>query len=346
MQMKNICTLLFFYFIVLLVAAKPNKMNAVYLTGYTIVMHADVVGEVKCRSGEVVTVELAGRDASFFRVDSNHFLRLNRSKIKSSPDRFEIVLKATTASGVYSGDFTLVKDEFLKNSVVAHRGAWKNTGVPENSVAAFNHAVKLGCGGSEFDVHMTADSLPVVNHDASIQGISIARTQSPELLKVRLANGEPIPTLENFIKAGMEQARTKLVLEIKSSELGQQSSIALTQRIVELVERMGAQAWTDYIAFDYEVCKEVMRLAPYAKVSYLNGDKSPEELADSHFFGLDYNIKVIDKNTDWIQKAHQRKLTVNVWTVNDRSAMNELLQQKVDFITTNEPEMLLGIVKD
>lgn len=343
--MKSLSTFLLCT-IVLHLAAKPMSISAVYLTGYTIVADADVVGEVKCRSGAVRTVEVTGADGAFFSVGSDHVLRVNKNKLKSGTVRWEISLKVRTSSGDYSGDFTVLKDEFLRNKVVAHRGAWKNTGAPENSISAFNHAVKLGCEGSEFDVHMTIDSLPVVNHDASIQGISIARTQSTELLKIKLANDEPMPTLENYIKAGMEQVRTKLVLEIKSSELGKQSSIALTQKIVELVEKMRAQAWTDYIAFDYDVCKEILRLAPYAKVAYLNGDKPPQELADNDFFGLDYNLKVIDKNSEWIREAHDRKLTVNVWTVNDRNAMTRLLQQNVDFITTNEPEMLLEIIRN
>jgi glycerophosphoryl diester phosphodiesterase len=41
--------------------------------------------------------------------------------------------------------------------VIAHRGAWKNAGVPENSIASLQHAIDLCCYGSEFDVHMSAD---------------------------------------------------------------------------------------------------------------------------------------------------------------------------------------------
>jgi glycerophosphoryl diester phosphodiesterase len=342
--MRILITLLFCLG-VLNIVANPIKLNPVYLTGYTVLANADAVGEVKCRNGSVVAVEISGRDGALFNIDKDHVLRVNKDKIRERSSRFEIVVKVKASSGEYSSGFIIIRDEFLKNKVVAHRGAWKNTGAPENSIAAFNHAVRLGCEGSEFDVHMTADSLPVVNHDATIQGTSIAKTSSTELLKIKLANGEPIPTLERYLKAGKEQVRTKLILEIKSSELGNQSSIALAGKVVELVERMQAQAWTDYIAFDYDVCLEVLRLAPYAKVAYLNGDKSPAELAEQHFFGLDYNLKVIDKNVDWTADAHARKLTVNVWTVNDRDAMNRLLQRQVDFITTNEPEILLEIVR-
>jgi glycerophosphoryl diester phosphodiesterase len=87
-----------------------------------------------------------------------------------------------------------------------------------------------------------------------------------------------------------------------------------------------------------------MKLAPYAKVAYLNGDKTPAELAQNNFFGLDYHFNVLQKNPQWIKEAQQNKLTVNVWTVNDKAMMQGLLKENVDFITTNEPELLLNMI--
>src|SRR5688572_2068608 len=158
---------------------------------------------------------------------------------------------------------------------------------------------------------MSADSLPVINHDPSIQGISIAKTNSHELLTLKLSNGELLPTLENYLTTGMRQNKTKLILEIKPSELGKESSIALTRKIVALVEKLHGQGWVDYISFDYDVCKEVMKLAPYSKVAYLKGDKTPTELAADNFFGLDYNFNVLQKTADWVKEAKDKKLTIN-----------------------------------
>lgn len=36
-------------------------------------------------------------------------------------------------------------NEESKTKVIAHRGAWKNTNVPENSIAALQHAIALKC---------------------------------------------------------------------------------------------------------------------------------------------------------------------------------------------------------
>lgn len=317
----------------------------VYLTNYTISKETNSIGYVKLRAGEIKSVKVGGEHEAAFKISKDFKLSVQPGKIKPGTALFDVVLTVKTASGQLTNTFRIVKDDFIHNKVIAHRGAWKNTGATENSIAALNHAVALGCEGSEFDVHMSADSLPVINHDVSIQGVSIAKTNSSELLTMKLANGEALPTLENYITAGMVQNKTKLILEIKPSELGKESSIALTRKIVALVEKLHGQAWIDYISFDYDVCKEVMRLAPYAKVAYLRGDKTPTELAADNFFGLDYHFSILQKNADWVTDAKSKKLTINVWTVNDKPVMEELLKANVDFITTNEPELLLSMVK-
>jgi len=317
----------------------------VYLTGYTIPGKNNTVGTVKISGDEIKSITIEGEHSAAFKIKKNNELVVRPDKLPSTMTGFDITVEVTTSSGQISKKFRIIRDDFIRNKVIAHRGAWKNTGVPENSIAALKHAVTLGCEGSEFDVHMSADSLPVINHDPSIQGVSIAKANSSELLTMKLANGETLPTLEAYLRVGMEQSKTKLILEIKPSELGKENSIALTRKIVALVESLHAQAWVDYISFDYDVCKEVMKLSPYAKVAYLRGDKTPADLGADGFFGLDYNFDVLRKNPGWIQDAKSRKLTINVWTVNDKPSLEEFLNSGVDFITTNEPELLLSMVE-
>ena len=82
-----------------------------------------------------------------------------------------------------------------------------------------------------------------------------------------------------------------------------------------------------------------------ANVAYLLGDKSPEQVAADKLWGVDYSFKIFEKNESWIKEAKQKKLTVNVWTVNEKSLMERYIDQKVDYITTDEPELLLEITK-
>lgn len=106
-----------------------------------------------------------------------------------------------------------------------------------------------------------------------------------------------------------------------------------------------AQAWINYISFDYNIWLEVQHLDPYARVAYLNGDKSPEVLAAEKLWGFDYHFNVFKKNEGWIKEAKQKRLTINACTVNDPELLQWFLDRKIDFTTTNEPELLLKMVK-
>lgn len=231
-----------------------------------------------------------------------------------------------------------------KNQVIAHRGAWKKKSLPENSIASLNEAINLGCYGSEFDVQMTSDSVLVVNHDDDFLGITIASHTYNELLAKKLSNGESIPTLEAYLKAGKKQKGTKLILELKPSKISAERDLQMTRKAVAMVKKLGAAAWVDYISFSYGICEEILALQPGVKVAYLNGDASLERLKAAGFYGADYHFSVY-KNGDWFTQSKAMGLTLNAWTVNTAADMNWLLDQHIEFITTNEPELLFDLLK-
>jgi Glycerophosphoryl diester phosphodiesterase family len=112
---------------------------------------------------------------------------------------------------------SLYAQSFLNNKIIAHRGAWKNTGAPQNSIASLQNAINLGCTGSEFDVRMTLDNVLVVCHDTHHEGLDIEKTTYADLLKKPLKNGEQIPTFQQYLKVGKKQKKTFLITEIKPS---------------------------------------------------------------------------------------------------------------------------------
>lgn len=234
---------------------------------------------------------------------------------------------------------------FANNQVIAHRGAWKNTGLPQNSVAALKAAIGLGCAGSETDTHMTADSFIVIHHDPVFDGMDIQNSTLEQLHQKQLSNGEPLPLLQDFLKVIKSQHKTKLILEIKPSQRGKQWADATVQRIVAMVHDMKMQPWIVYISFDYDMCKEVLRLDPSANVQYLNGEKSPKEVHADGLKGIDYHYSVFKKHPEWIAEAKGNNIDLNAWTVNDTATMKWLLANDFDFITTNEPELLFEEIK-
>jgi len=232
--------------------------------------------------------------------------------------------------------------KFAANPVVAHRGAFKKNGFPENSIASLKEAIRLKCTGSEFDVRMTADDSLIINHDPHFNKLEIEKTTYAELSQYKLSNGEKLPTLREYVLAGLENnTKTRLVLEIKPSGIGKERGKLIAERSVALVKELKAAPMTVYISFDYDILKKVIEVDPAASTQYLNGEKSPEQLKTDGIAGADYHFSVFKKNPGWIEQAKKYKLILNAWTVNDAETMDWLLKSGFDFITTNEPELLL-----
>ena len=100
-----------------------------------------------------------------------------------------------------------------------------------------------------------------------------------------------------------------------------------------------------YISFDYDILKRIEEVKPDASTQHLNGDKSPEQILADKIDGIDYHFSVFKKNPTWAEAALKNKLILNAWTVNDEAEMKNLLAQKFEFITTNEPELLFKLLK-
>ena len=230
--------------------------------------------------------------------------------------------------------------KFANNQVIAHRGAWKNKDLPQNSIASLNAAIALGCAGSETDVHMTSDGVLVMNHDPVWHDLNIQRSTLAELRKTKLSDGELLPMLQDFLEIIQQQSITKLILEIKPSGKGREWANATVQKVISMVHEHKAQPWIVYISFDYDMLKEILRLEWSANVQYLNGDKAPEQLKQDGIKGADYHYTVFQKHPEWIQSAKDNNIDLNAWTVNEQKTMIWLLANGFNYITTNEPELL------
>jgi glycerophosphoryl diester phosphodiesterase len=233
-----------------------------------------------------------------------------------------------------------------KSAVIAHRGAWKRLGLPQNSIAALRQAAALGCEGCEFDVRLTADGVVVVNHDPHFGGLEIATSTYHQLRRETLSNGERLPRLEEYLRAGIESHPHRLILEIKSSSRDGERSVALAERAVAKVHAMHAEGQVEYISFSHTVLHQILALDSNARVAYLGGDKTPAQLKADKFHGADYQFTVFQAHPEWLIGAHELGLHVNAWTANDGAAMQWLLDAGADDITTDEPELLQQLIEN
>jgi glycerophosphoryl diester phosphodiesterase len=231
-----------------------------------------------------------------------------------------------------------------QTQVIAHRGYWKTDGSSQNSIRALVKADSIACYGSEFDVWLTADDVLVVNHDAVFKGVEIETSQSKDARAILLSNGENLPSLKQYLQAGKD-CTTRLVFELKPHKNRLQEAKAVIDGIM-MVDRMGLNDRVEYITFSADALEEFIKYAPKGTpVYYLNGEKTPQELHKLGAAGMDYNIRVFKKHPEWIKECHDLGMKVNVWTVNKEEDMKWCIEQGVDFITTNEPELLQKLLK-
>ena len=235
--------------------------------------------------------------------------------------------------------------------VIAHRGYWDTKGSAQNSLKSFEEACRIGCYGSECDVWLTKDGVAVVAHDHIIvdktngEKYVIEDTPYDVIKNIKLSNGEPLPTFASYLNFAKRCKKTKLIIELNSQGNTPEShQTELSEKVIEMVDKAGMKKRVEYIAFSLYMTKEVIRIAPKAKIAYLNGDLTPAQLAEIGCTGLDYNKDVMRKNENWFGEAKKLGLTVNVWTVNTPEDMRYFIEKGANFITTDKPEMLQEII--
>jgi glycerophosphoryl diester phosphodiesterase len=226
--------------------------------------------------------------------------------------------------------------------IIAHRGCHSAGGAHENTLAALRGAQELGVWGSEFDVWITSDNVPVVHHDAKTRdGDAIEFSPAAKILATVLPGGERIPSLEQYLAAGAK-GRTRLVLEIKKHSTPERDSAA-AGIVMRMVRSMVPRGGIDYISFSRAVCESLVLADPRARVYYLNGDLNPVQAARAGYAGIDYNLSVMRANETWFEQARREGLKVNVWTVNGQADMQWVIDRGADFITTDRPDLALEL---
>lgn len=325
-------------------ATRAGEISKYVLDNYLIPVEQPgiVIGHIYPEPSDI---RLLCDTSSLFRVDHKRkSINLKRSKALSSKQAiFRYGITLFIDGQEYQ--FELLKDGFSRNRVVAHRGAWKQKGVLQNSLRSFQNAVELRCQGSELDVWLTADNKVILSHDPHLYGMEIENSTSLQLFQQTIHEKDPVSSLQELLLAAKAQNTTHPIIEIKDSQKGLERTLQLTDSVVNIVHRMKMQGDVAYISFNYEVLKRIRELDSTAHTLYLwEGKKQLEDLRKDRISGIDYSYYAYRQDKNLIEKAKKMGLLTNVWTVNTAEDLLLYYQQGVDYITTDEPELLLKII--
>lgn len=213
--------------------------------------------------------------------------------------------------------------------LLGHRGARAARQFPENTLASFELCLQHGCDGFEFDVRRSADEQPVICHDATSGGRSIARTPAADLVTNSVANS-PLPLLGDVLRQFAHRAFLDIELKVPGLE---------TRTLVELCQLPPQKGYLVSSFLD-EVLTAIHTLDPAIPLGFLceSRDKlqawreAPAEWIVPHF-------KLVDR--DLIELVHAAGKRIMVWTVNEPRRMNEFAEWAVDAIISDDTDLLV-----
>jgi glycerophosphoryl diester phosphodiesterase len=222
--------------------------------------------------------------------------------------------------------------------IIAHRGASHER--PENTVAAFSRAAELGADGVELDVHLTADNVLVVHHDAvphdppdpALAGRGIGSLTLEELGRFRVG-GEAIPTLEEVIRT--VGGRAIIYCELKGP--------ATAAAAAALLSPLGAKAAVH--SFDHRQIAAARKLAPalergVLEASYHLAPTASMESVAAACLWMDAGL--IDR--DLVEAVHAHGGRISAWTVDAPAEMRRLAGLGVDALCTNEVALCRSVL--
>ena len=234
--------------------------------------------------------------------------------------------------------FIMQTSSAQQTKIIAHRGAWKEFNLPENSIASLEKAIELKCEGAEFDVRRTLDGVLVVNHDPVYYGDTIQTNTYAFLNRNKLSNGESLPTLEEyFLKGTQDKHKTLLICEIKAAIKDKEQDYLATIETLALAKKLKIEKRIVYISFSKDILSWIKEKQPTATVLYLESDLSIDAVVQSKFDGINLHYTSFKNNSQLSATAKNAGLKIGSWTVNELSDLAILQAQGVEWITTNQP---------
>jgi glycerophosphoryl diester phosphodiesterase len=236
----------------------------------------------------------------------------------------------------------------------AHRGASHQA--PENTLAAFLLAAELGADGIELDVQLSRDGEIVVIHDltldATTDGAGPVRDRTLAELKELDAGcrfdpahaGEEIPTLQEVIDTVGQ--RLLLNIELKAASWRDDG---LAAAVIQAIEENDLLARTIVSSFNPLALRWVKKLNPGIPIGLLYAPDLPLPLRHPwarHLLDLEAihpHHSLVDNR--YVQWARERDYGVHTWTVDDPGEMQQLVEQGVDIIITNQPDLFNRVLR-
>ena len=221
--------------------------------------------------------------------------------------------------------------------IIGHRGVGGDA--PENTLRAFRLARAQGADGIECDIQLSADHIPIILHDATLDRTTnahgpVSRYSAAQLQQVDAGQGERVPTLAQLFESLGRDCLYNL--EIKVYGWRDRGCAA---RIAECIRAHGLAEQIVISSFDPRALYRARRVMPAGVICALlhAGDA---RFAPYLFRGAADHPHHAEVTPRYLAWARRRGIRVHVWTVDDPALAQRLWADGVHAIITNTPQRL------
>lgn len=251
--------------------------------------------------------------------------------------------------------------------VIAHRGDSRN--YPENTLPAFESAVRMGIDVVETDIHLTKDGVLVIWHDPTLERNTdgSGRIEDHTLEELRRFDAGYTFTQDGgktFPFRG-KGVRICTLAEALEHCPGQRFNIDLKTKCPEIVDEF-IKVIREHDAVDRVVgasfhlsnLKRLRRLAPDFLTSVTTAEVVPLLFRQkTHTLPKAFKRKIIFQipmaagpvkvvTPAFVKAMHQRGAVVMVWTINDEETMRRLFAMGVDSVMTDDPALVIKVAAE
>ncbi|KAJ4993218.1 Tubulin gamma chain [Stagonosporopsis vannaccii] len=238
---------------------------------------------------------------------------------------------------------------------IAHRGF--KARFPENTMGAFRGAVEVGADAVETDIHLTRDGVVVLSHDKDLKRCFGRKEKLIDCdyefvssLKTLKEPHESMPRLSDLLEflaqPGLENVWVLLDIKLDNNA---DDVMRLISETIQSVPASSARPWQSRIVLGCWAAKYLPLCSHYLPgfpVSHIGFSV----LVASYFFtipNVSFNMNQAVLMPPWgkafIRKAQCDGRPVYAWTVNDARRMRWDIQQGLDGVITDDPELFLEV---
>lgn len=231
--------------------------------------------------------------------------------------------------------------------IISHRGAAAIA--PENTLAAMRIAVDQGVEFVETDVQLTADGVPVLMHDETLDRTTngsgpIAAHTFAEVRALDAGGwfsseyaGETVPTLEEFVDV-LQPSNVRALVEFKGEWTPEQmEQVVGLLRSEHMVNRVALQS------FEPAVLHELLDIAPeFARVMLTREwtDRTVDEAIELRVSAVGARTKLYEKRPRLLDSLRDAGIGSLVYTLNTEKKWRQAAARGVDFVITDDPVSL------